>query len=774
MKIELEDLFLASINDGFNLFLGAGFSILAQDKLGQSLPLGSSLKDELSKKFNLHANLSLPKISTVLEATRKQEFYDYIRLRFSVGEYYENYNIITNFSIKSIFTTNVDNLINKIFEKSHTHYLNDIIEFGPSFRDKVAVNFIPLHGSILHESRKLVFSTIDIASAFNNEQNVWHYLRAKTIEYPTLFWGYSLDDSGVIEALFNQKEKIKTNKPKWILLHEEEEASISYFKALGFNIIIGDTKEMLDWFSRQHQSDKSDNLKLINDSKEVFFGLNLPQRESNLPVRPLKNFFMGDIPFWSDIYNNRIPRIHHYNELLNLLHKKEYDNIILTGIPACGKTTLMMQLAASYEFNGHKLICSGINLNKAKLIADRLMGEPAIIFIDNFADDIDVYNYFAQRPNIRLFGVDREYYLEIIIHKLNKNENNKTYIYNCTELDTIDVQLIYDNIPNEVRNQRLKTSSEGSDEMSMFEMVNLNITGPTINDRYHEVIDELDDSDFLALDLLIMICYVNRCRTIVSFDMMSLFLDDDIENYNDIYDLLKILGRLITDYRGNITRENQDYFIPRSSIVAEKIIDLTPIKIFKDVYTRFHEKVPHYSIHRFDIFKKSAYDAFFTKKAFQKWEEGLAFYEGITEFDPSPFVYQQSALYLLYKRRYQEAFNWIDTALIKADRYLYSIKNTHAVIMFEANINSSDPHSVKSYLDDSMGILEGCYNDDKRKLYHAITYGRHAVKYFSLFGDKKSQEYLLKANQWLKEELRENPWNKSVKNVMSDIKNIVH
>lgn len=54
MNIENEHLFNNALSTGINLFVGAGFSILAKDEDGNRLPLGSELSKELAAMYGCH------------------------------------------------------------------------------------------------------------------------------------------------------------------------------------------------------------------------------------------------------------------------------------------------------------------------------------------------------------------------------------------------------------------------------------------------------------------------------------------------------------------------------------------------------------------------------------------------------------------------------------------------------------------------------------------------------------------------------------------------
>lgn len=53
-------------------------------------------------------------------------------------------------------------------------------------------------------------------------------------------------------------------------------------------------------------------------------------------------------------------------------------------------------------------------------------------------------------------------------------------------------------------------------------------------------------------------------------------------------------------------------------------------------------------------------------------------------------------------------------------------------------------------LDKSMRILQKCYNDDMRRMFHTMTYTNQAIRYFKrLPQETKSTEYLKLARDWL-------------------------
>lgn len=221
-------------------------------------------------------------------------------------------------------------------------------------------------------------------------------------------------------------------------------------------------------------------------------------------------------------------------------------------------------------------------------------------------------------------------------------------------------------------------------------------------------------------------------------------------------------------------QNDQDYYQPRSQILAETIILQTKSQHFKRVFEKFHEFVPKHQIPNFHVFKRQCYDAEFTTKAFSDWKEGLKFYTTAYKTDKNPFLLQQCSLYLLRKKRYTEAALEIDKALQTSYKRFFSIENTHAIILFKANINatSNDP-MIRATLDKSMSILKECYTKDQRKSYHAVTFAEQALDYFGKYPDEKAKDYLNKAKEWLIETRQERKYHGRSKTLLDQLSNIL-
>lgn len=221
MEIENKYTFETTLKSNVNLFLGAGFSLLASDQNKKPLPTAAQLTRELCEAFHKpHTDKTdLARLYTIINSTDGDRLRKYLRERFTISKFDERYLSLDKISAKTIFTTNIDNLIQKIFEKSSKKYLNDLDFHGPVYQDRSAIDLVMLHGSVLNERKPFRFGKTEISSSFENEPVRWRDLQDRLQRNSILFWGYSVEDPGTLQALAESVARNSGDKKHWIILH---------------------------------------------------------------------------------------------------------------------------------------------------------------------------------------------------------------------------------------------------------------------------------------------------------------------------------------------------------------------------------------------------------------------------------------------------------------------------------------------------------------------------------------------------------------------------
>jgi hypothetical protein len=615
----------AAMRGGINMFLGAGFSLYARDSKRRNLPVGPTLAQELVTHFGRKelAGLPLDRLSDILRRQNETEFIGYLRHRFNVADFDRRYDAIPTLNISSIITTNIDNLVNKIYNKSTLKHINDLVLAGPAIRSTTAVDFIPLHGHVDHPDNRFDFGTVELASAFARDPDRFHFLTERLQAKPTFYWGFAMNDAGPLLALEPKMHGQRPLKEKWIALREGDEAQIAYFTAMGFHIVIGDTADLLDYIG---------NLKWIRIKAspttilENFHSDRVPDPTETV-ARPIANFYLGNAPTWFDIFSNRILQTRYFHSIQNRIH--EGKNIFITGIPQSGKSTLLMQLAANIQTNVGKLFVGYLSPEKAnQLLNAATPGEEILIFIDEAGSSMQGISVLNKSPHIRFVAADRNMNIDVALHVLLKSASYE--VVDVSDLSTIDAGEIYRSIPESVRrpNFRKVKVAQGRSP-SIFEIVSENTTGLSLVAKFRVILPELERRDVEVHDLFLLSCYLHACRTPMSFEVALGFmkLGTDITL---VYKRIEALGALLSELGSPgefYVDDTQDYFVARSNVVAMAAIDACTMTPFGRVFDKFHRQVSHFRIPQYDSFKRSGYDAEYALKAYPNWDDGSEFYD---------------------------------------------------------------------------------------------------------------------------------------------------
>ena len=773
IKIENEHSLKEAFRSGVNLFVGAGFSVEAKNKKGDKLPLGKNLALELCEKFDKKASEDLPRISTLLEKTNRADFYKFLIEKFTVAEFPKYYYAINKLNLMGVYTTNIDNLIPKIVSANPQRYLHNQAQNGiPT--DCKAIPYLPLHGCVEDAEPNFVFDVVSLANIYNDASRIWSFLSHAVEQYPTVFIGYGFNDSSTIQALTSQKTFNNAQKEKWILLIEDDEDDREYYKSLGFSIIIANTKEFLEYIENVSLDQGAINSKKKGDELASLLKGNLvPTSIKGQVVRPIDEFFKGQAPTWGDIINNNIYKTSHYNTIHNSIFVPD-KHIIITGAPVTGKTTLMMQIAYNVKYNGVKLIFSNLTLSSAEYYSKLIGDQVALIFIENFTDDINAFLKLAELKNAKLVGVDRSHNLNMVNHKF---PASKYEIINVTELTESDTQNIFDSLPPSIRGKSIKKEQRNQYENdSIFEFVIRNIKGQNVASRYDEFLKKLEREHHELAEFLVLCGYMHSSRVPLSFEVACSYFSNpnQLYKYEEVREMRDDLNDLLKDYHSNeLLDQDIDFYYPRSYFIAESIIKSASKDVLKEVMNKVIDRVPTVQIYNYHTFKKHAFDKSIVAKAFPNWKEGKEFYERVFLYDfKNPYVLQQGALYLSMKKKYHDAFSWIDKAITMTNNKHFSIRNSHAIILFDANYNV-DSTDAERQLDRSMDILSQCINSDLRTTFHAKTYADQAVRYYNKYGNDRAVSYLKQAKLWLEKEIQERGWDYDVKKQFGKINDIL-
>lgn len=576
----------------------------------------------------------------------------------------------------------------------------------------------------------------------------------KLLAAPCIFWGTRLYDSNTMQLLCNAETIHKNKLPKWIVVYpsRDNDEFVEDYKDLGFNIIRADTKELINYISEMPFVDISvDDRYIFRKYRDTFpnnFVCNELIRKS--VVRPVSDFFYGAEPHISDVVSQSVIRTSYFNQVVEALLKNRIT--LITGMPGCGKSTLLLQIAFAKEISGRKFWFNNMIESEAeRLVKISESDQSIIVFLDNLYNNISSFKILKDCTRIKIITAERDINYEYVKRFLEIAPQN---IVDVSNLNITDIQSICFSM-NRPSNDAI-TMIKDNENISLLEIVFFVYKSTTVKERVSEYISTLshykeDSLKINLLELYTLINYTSYCGVSASMDMLIFYFSEVVDSYEDIVYALKKLNKIIvdaesTDYQAN---DSQDYFAMRSKLYAQISMFRLPSSILGKVLNNFLEKVNPRIVNRYDIFKKKSYDADITKRAFDL-NEGTSFYEKLLKNNTSPYVRHQYALFLQRSNDLDNAWIQIDKAYTDSRKQIFTIANSHAIIMFEKNISvipndEKQKSTLQQILDRTFETLEDCITRDMRVNYHVLIYARHSIKYYEKFGYDNSKSYLSRA-----------------------------
>ena len=756
MRFDNEALFVSLVsNYGMNLYLGAGFSVYADNEAGEKLPLGNEINKHLIDVFGLKTNreYTLSKSCQKIKKDNKDALERLLKETYRVKSFDKMYTGLCRLPIKNIITLNIDNLVERIYEdESSTKIIADNNITGPLEKNNV-VNLYKLHGSVTYPmGSDMSFTDKELTDLFVREPGLFNTVSLKLSSAPTLFWGTSFGDNDSLELICHSEIYSKSATPKWIVVYPSDnvEDTIEDLEDLGFNIVVADTKELMEYLCSLSFAASTKVKKYVYREYRENFPANFicNELEHSSVRRPVMDFFSGAEPVISDILSSNVKRTSYFNQILQTIFSKRVT--LITGIPGCGKSTLLMQLAFGKEIDGRKFWFNSIIKQEAEKLVKLIKDDKNVtVFLDNLYSNVDAFEVLKGNSNIKLVLAERALNYEYVKRFLSISSDAIVDVSNLAASDIQNICLSMNKSSSDAI-----ALMEKNENISLLEIVFFASTNAQIKERISGYIKDLAEfkDEKLKIDLLelyTLVNYTSSCGIPATMDMLYFYFGDLIENYEDIIYALKKMNKIIVETTDEELKidESQDYLIMRSKLFAEKSIFLIPPEIFAHVLEKFLDKVSPHAIYRYDIFKRKAYDADFTRRAFSK-TRGIQFYEKLLLQNSNPYVRHQYSIFLQRKGDINLAWEQIDRAHTECQKKIFSIANTHAIIMFEKNMaveakNEKELDIQKNTIGRSFSTLEYCLSQDIRVSYHALTYARNAIRYYEKFGkDEFSESYI--------------------------------
>jgi hypothetical protein len=314
------------------LFVGAGFSRDAKNKLGEAIPDAGTLAALLWEWADLEGKYDNSPLSVVYQAalTRGKELASlraFLEDRLLATEIPSWYFTVSRILWHRVYGTNADNVVEAIYRESRPEVDLEIISSPTEdYRERDQflrrIQYVKLHGSLPGDPRRLTFGTLDYASRANAREDWWHHFVRDYVFQPTLFVGTQVDEPLFWQSIEARRERGPNpeERPRsYLVVPSISPARKAILEAFNILHVPTSAKEFFDWLAKDFGFPPRDAILAavapelasilsgrggtirLRDTLSAFLGVfpRVPLPAPN-PARP-KLYFRGAPPTWEDI-----------------------------------------------------------------------------------------------------------------------------------------------------------------------------------------------------------------------------------------------------------------------------------------------------------------------------------------------------------------------------------------------------------------------------------------------------------------------------------------
>lgn len=456
-------------NNQVILFLGSGFSFDVKNKLNENFPTGRILGKKIWEFLNYdgeYDDTSLPEmfqafLSKGIKRDLKTQF---LENNLTSNEIPDTYNFITKPYWFKIYTTNIDDIISKIYKRNSKNIKElqyPIDQYAERDQSLEQTQLVYLHGKLPCNPNDLIFSHQQYAKAQLTHEPLYGQFVYDYSTLPVIFLGTDLNEP-LFERYIVAREGrfgLKERRPKsYIILPTLSQVKADNLKS-NYNVhyIKGTTNDFLVWLQSIVASlpEKNEILKktfpnLLNIAEYAeVSGISLKTitqfarcftrvPKELKPIKERSGFLIGTSPRWNDILLNLdIPRTI-TNKIVDEIEKRFDKKLItqktqlycITGYAGSGKSTILKRLGITLSQQGRTAFLSYSDyitrkddiINVLSSINDRvvLMFDNSKNAISQLPDLINAFNAELKYPPLIILAT-RTNYLDTFDYYLNKD-----------------------------------------------------------------------------------------------------------------------------------------------------------------------------------------------------------------------------------------------------------------------------------------------------------------------------------------------------------------
>lgn len=281
---------------------------------------------------------------------------------------------------KKIFTINVDNIIEYIYE-SENKQLCTVYSENPVYADREAVCYYKLHGDAGIAPEKITFSTTDYFSNSARRNDCRFEALSSALKTENfIFIGTSLNEEWDFDIQCQQADIYRVSNKTYFVLKDYDERLLRRIRRKFKNpIFIQETAESFIYKVNEYSSSCPRNS--INYSYEKWNFKQIKKQKYNVDTYLKPDLYLGAEPTWEDIFSNHDVIWEKTRTVIEEVKKGDSDICtLIIGKPISGKTTMLYRL--------------GVTLCENNVVLEYIG--------DDFIEDLFRYKYFDGRQDVSL------------------------------------------------------------------------------------------------------------------------------------------------------------------------------------------------------------------------------------------------------------------------------------------------------------------------------------------------------------------------------------
>lgn len=424
------------------LFLGSGFSLGAvgsledEDKKKIPLPNVEQLKKLLSKTILYTEDIdgSLKEICEDCQEDNRARYAQVMRELFKVSSVKTFHELYANVEWKKIYTINVDNIVENIYEDS-SQKLGIVYSEDPNHIPKNSLLYYKLHGDAIIAPDKITFSTSDYVSSSARKNDY----RFETLSYDLktenfLFVGTALNEEWDFDIQCQQADIYTVRNKTYFVLKDYDERLVKRLRRKFKNpILIQETAESFIYKVQEYISKHPIKKGNCPYEKWKFKQIQAQSFQLNNYLKP--DLYLGKEPTWEDIFSNHDVIWKKTGEVIEKLKREEYSTCtLIVGKPISGKTTMLYRLGVTLCDSTVTLEYTGDNfLDDLKEYLNYGNKSEGTVFIL-----IDDANWILGRID-RILNLIEDTDIKLIVTVREKEYEKRQHLFDEIVLSKIDV-----------------------------------------------------------------------------------------------------------------------------------------------------------------------------------------------------------------------------------------------------------------------------------------------------------------------------------------------